>query len=52
MKYLLVIFGGAVLVVFLIRLLIRSFDKELLPDRVEQALLEVTKKKKRKKSQD
>lgn len=47
-KWLLIIIGGCVLVMFLIGLLTTAFHTEPIPDKVEEALEEVTRKRKRK----
>ena len=47
-KWLLIIIGGATLVLFLIGLVTTSFHTEPITDKVEEALEEVTRKRKRK----
>lgn len=47
-KFVLMIIGGATLVFFMIGLLVASFHTEPIPDKVEEALEEVTKRRKRK----
>lgn len=47
-KWLLIIIGGAVLVLFLIGLLTTAFHTEPITDKVEEALEEVTRRRKRK----
>ncbi len=48
LKWLLIIIGGAVLVMFLIGLLTTAFHTEPITDKVEEALEEVTRKRKEK----
>lgn len=48
LKWFLIIIGGAVLVLFLIGLLTTAFHTEPIPDKVEEALEEVTRKRRRK----
>ena len=48
LKWFLIIIGGAVLVLFLIGLLTTAFHTEPIADKVEEALEEVTRKRRRK----
>lgn len=47
-KYMLMFIGGVALIIFLIGMIFTAFHSEPVPDYIEEALEEVTRKRKRK----